>query len=223
MFGTGPISGPGLYVAPTSTAVIDSTIQFGNTPLRNPRQDLGSAAVSYSLIQGGSPGPGNLDLDPLILADPETSCCVEIGLGSPCIDAGNPADVRRDAASPPSLGGPRNDMGAGGGPLAAGWLSWARPALELRVEPSRASCAAAPTEVMFSVHGGLLRRPVGVILEAIGPTTMPVLLGLGEFAMTACWSLTLPPGNACLLPPLTFRAYALDGAGLLVSSNAVVW
>lgn len=58
--------------------------------------------VSYSNVEGGAPGVGNIDVDPLFV-DP-THGVVCLGFGSPCIDAGNPAQTDPD-------GSPR-DMGA---------------------------------------------------------------------------------------------------------------
>ncbi|GAB4314069.1 MAG: hypothetical protein Kow0059_05630 [Candidatus Sumerlaeia bacterium] len=42
---------------------------------------------------------------------------MQLGPGSPCIDAGNPASQWDDASRPPPRGTARNDMGAFGGPL----------------------------------------------------------------------------------------------------------
>jgi hypothetical protein len=78
--------------------ILDSCIVWENEP-----KQLGTvASVSYSNIQGGWPGPGNIDADPFFWG-------VEHGdyrllPASPCIDTGNPADQDPD--------GSRLDMGA---------------------------------------------------------------------------------------------------------------
>ena len=100
------------------TMTITNSIIWGNTP----DQVSGSAAVTYSDIQGGHTGLGNIDADPLLgfLADNGgftlTHALVE---GSPAIDTGDPTNCpvidQRGYARPidgDGLGGPRCDMGA---------------------------------------------------------------------------------------------------------------
>ncbi len=87
----------------------------------------GTALITYSDVEGGFAGDGNIDEDPLIAAPKYL-----LGGGSPCIDAGDPSTSCNDPEDPanpgqaqwPAQGGLRNDMGAYGGPgsatLAAG-------------------------------------------------------------------------------------------------------
>ncbi len=77
---------------------IDSSILFGNVGVELPA----SLAVSYSIVEGGHPGPGNLDADPLFIDSPGD---VRLWPASPAIDAGNPALIDNGTAS-------RADMGA---------------------------------------------------------------------------------------------------------------
>ena len=77
-----------------------------------------NALVNYSLVQGGHPGVGNLDLDPLL----SSSFSYELSSDSPCIDAGNSA-VLPAWASMDLVGNPRRlnnplvvDTGVGGAP-----------------------------------------------------------------------------------------------------------
>ncbi len=65
---------------------------------------IGGLEVTYSDIQGGYPGEGNIDLYPLFKS-PETGN-FDLQFTSPCVDAGDPADP-----VPPG-GGDRIDMGA---------------------------------------------------------------------------------------------------------------
>ena len=79
----------------------------------------GSATVTYSDVQGGHAGAGNLNLDPMF-ADSN----FYLTTGSPCVDAGDSSYIYNDPPNPgdttmalyPSKGTRRNDMGAYGGP-----------------------------------------------------------------------------------------------------------
>ena len=96
----------------------------GATFPADPFVGAGNLSITYSDVDGGQGGLGNLSLPPLF-AGPGTSYAdLSIIAGSPCVDAGNPAGLYADASFPPSLGGPRCDMGHNGGPRAAGWLLW---------------------------------------------------------------------------------------------------
>lgn len=91
---------------------IKNSIIFNNVPF----QMMGSVAtITYSDIQGGFPGDGNISANPLFIdAD------YRLSSGSTCIDAGDPVTTDDDACSPVS-GTIRNDMGAYGGPLGCAW------------------------------------------------------------------------------------------------------
>ncbi|MFC1890089.1 MopE-related protein, partial [Thermodesulfobacteriota bacterium] len=73
--------------------------------------------VTYSNIEGGWIGEGNIDEDPLFIV----GRFYTLAEGSPCIDIGNPDSTYDDECFPPSMGNQRNDMGAYGGPGACGW------------------------------------------------------------------------------------------------------
>lgn len=66
----------------------------------NGTKALGSATITYSDVQGGFSGTGNIDADPLFV-DPDSGD-FRLALGSPCVDAGDnasvPADVDSDLA-----------------------------------------------------------------------------------------------------------------------------
>ena len=66
------------------------------------------AEVSYSCIQNGFSGTGNIDADPLFLAADD----YRLVPGSPCIDAGDPADP---VGAEPAHHGDRINLGAYGG------------------------------------------------------------------------------------------------------------
>lgn len=98
--------------------MITNSILWGNTP----DQISGSATITYSDVQGGWAGTGNLDLDPLLgpLADNGGFTFTHaLYPGSPAIDAGDPANCpatdQRGFPRPldgDGLNGPRCDMGA---------------------------------------------------------------------------------------------------------------
>ena len=81
--------------------------------------------MTYTCVQGGFPGIGNIDDDPL-LTDPESGDFT-LQPDSPCIDAGSPDASFNDGCLPPGLGTVRNDMGAYGGPGNCGWESFNPP------------------------------------------------------------------------------------------------
>ena len=60
----------------------------------------GTPIVSYSDVQGGFPGVGNLDTDPLFIdPDPATGPVdLRLGCGSPCLDSGSTTALPADAA-----------------------------------------------------------------------------------------------------------------------------
>jgi hypothetical protein len=66
--------------------------------------------VTYSNIQGGCPGQGNIDADPLFTD--AVNGDYHLLSGSPCIDAGDPAS---ECALEPEPNGGRINMGAYGG------------------------------------------------------------------------------------------------------------
>ncbi|HEX7344560.1 MAG TPA: T9SS type A sorting domain-containing protein [bacterium] len=104
--GTGGVNGWGTVVAPPGQGGFGSSVIYGNTmnllncivwmnasPTIDPQ-----ATVTYSCIQNGHAGIGNITTDPLF-AGPymQNFCLSQIGSGqtqqSPCVDAGNPGSA----------------------------------------------------------------------------------------------------------------------------------
>jgi hypothetical protein len=85
-------AGGGAILYDGATATVDSSncILWGDTP-DEVFASSGNLAATYSDIQGGWPGTGNIDADPL-LVDPDAAD-YHLCAGSPCIDAGDPAFV----------------------------------------------------------------------------------------------------------------------------------
>ncbi|MBT3241970.1 MAG: T9SS type A sorting domain-containing protein [Bacteroidetes bacterium] len=79
----------------------------------------GAIDISYSIVEGGYEGTGNMDIDPEF-----SGPMLELTPGSPCVDAGNPGLEYNDIEDPqnpgmalsPALGTTTNDMGVFGGP-----------------------------------------------------------------------------------------------------------
>ena len=111
----------GIYCYEGSSPTITNCIVWGNGT------ELYGCSVTYSCIEGGSPGTGNIDADPLFADpangdyhlrsrrgryDPSTGLWVTDLDHSPCIDTGDPASAVGDEPSP---NGGRINMGAYGG------------------------------------------------------------------------------------------------------------
>jgi len=90
--------------------------------LFDPIQGPAPVSVTYSDVQAGEPGTGNLDVPPLFAGSGTTYADLSILPGSPLVDAGNPFPLFDDLFFPPSLGTKRNDIGSNGGPFAGGWV-----------------------------------------------------------------------------------------------------
>jgi hypothetical protein len=107
----------GVYVYQGSS-IIRNCILWGNASSEIGARS-GGPTVSYSDVQGGQTGTGNINLDPMV-----TDTSFRLQSGSPCIDAGDTSGICNDIedatsagnAFLPSHGSLRNDMGAYGGP-----------------------------------------------------------------------------------------------------------
>jgi hypothetical protein len=122
--GSGTYGGKGGgFLLWSTTVMVRNNIVWGNTQSTGgPIAVLGGGAsvISYSNVEGGFTGEGNIDLAPAFADSGYYLSDI-----SPCIDAGNPDVIYNDPedsgnpgfAAWPSLGMVRNDMGAYGGPL----------------------------------------------------------------------------------------------------------
>ncbi|UCE67846.1 MAG: right-handed parallel beta-helix repeat-containing protein [Candidatus Zixiibacteriota bacterium] len=120
---TGNSSGGGIHCTLESNPAIINTILWADSAPTGIEIDLDNSStpsVSYSDIQGGWSGYGNIDIDPLF-RDPSSgdfhlmSMACGDSADSPCIDAGHPdlVDTLLDCSW--GLGGLRSDMGGYGG------------------------------------------------------------------------------------------------------------
>jgi len=118
-----------------STLTVMNSIIWDNLAPSNPQIFMsgGTHNITYSDIEGGWPGTGNINLNPelmdTVLTSGDTLFAI-LSINSPCIDTGNPGTFYNDFQDPsnpgyalfPSRGTIRNDMGAYGGPRARGWI-----------------------------------------------------------------------------------------------------
>jgi hypothetical protein len=119
------IAGGGIYYNQSEVTLMNS-IMWENYAPADPQigNYIGSIDVSYSDVQGGWTGTGNMDVNPKLISN----LCL-LNHRSPCIDAGNPDMMFYDPEDPfqtgyalyPAQGLVRNDMGAYGGPGAVDW------------------------------------------------------------------------------------------------------
>ncbi len=119
----------GIYCTGSSSLV--NTIVWGNTGHHSPEQISGCSSVTYSDIQGGYEGLGNIDLDPYFADpcgdyhlkseagrwNPNSESWVTDSVTSPCIGKGNPGCPLRD--EPNDVNNVRINMGAYGGTVEA--------------------------------------------------------------------------------------------------------
>ncbi|MCD6161789.1 MAG: T9SS type A sorting domain-containing protein [candidate division Zixibacteria bacterium] len=83
--------GGGIFSDASSHIIVANTILWEDTEYCGPEEIYSNCSTTvaiYSNIQGGWPGEGNMDADPLF-DDPDNGN-FRLLVGSPCIDAGNP-------------------------------------------------------------------------------------------------------------------------------------
>jgi hypothetical protein len=105
----------GVYSQVNTVEIVNSIVFFNNN---EESQIGGNCITTYSNIQNGFTGEGNISNNPVFIANDSTLHLTSI---SPCVDAGNPEETYNDVCFPPSHGIERNDMGAYGGPDACNW------------------------------------------------------------------------------------------------------
>jgi hypothetical protein len=114
--------GGGMIAVFGATINTRNNIVWGNTQTTDGQVGTasGTALVSYSDVEGGFTGVGNINMPPLFA---DTSFYLQAS--SPCIDNGDTSLAFNDPADPgnpgfakwPARGGLRNDIGAYGGPV----------------------------------------------------------------------------------------------------------
>lgn len=141
------IAGGGIYSDKSEPTVMNSILWKNAAPAGSQIfVDGGAINVTYSDVQGGWMGTGNIKKNPKLFG-----LLLFLGFRSPCIDAGNPDPMYNDPesiffpghAQLPARGTVRNDIGAYGGPGAAGWWNFLNFAKELQTAPLEEEPAAA--------------------------------------------------------------------------------
>jgi hypothetical protein len=123
---SGPASGGvggGVYVR-FVTVDVRNNLLWGNTQRLGSQLRVSGAGgeIAYNNVEGGYPGPGNINIQPLF-----DSTNYYLQASSPCIDKGDSSIIYNDPADSlnplnamfPSRGTVRNDIGAYGGPLSS--------------------------------------------------------------------------------------------------------
>jgi hypothetical protein len=118
--------GGGVYASSFGDSAIRNTILWSNTP-EEIYNYAGNCRFDYCDILGGWNGSGNIDADPRFLSYHGFDYLP--GIGSPCIDAGDPGESDQIYDAHPAWpagypDGARSDIGAYGGPENGGWLGF---------------------------------------------------------------------------------------------------
>lgn len=188
-----------------ATRVVKSSIAWGNAPdaLLVAPGGSGPPDVSFSDVQGGWPGAGNLALDPLF-ADLAAGDVSLLG-GSPCVDAADPLE-------PPDADGSPADMGAL--PF-AGWVADG---------PGLAGAAGVPE--LSGTGLNLPGAPSMVLLEGAAPGAPCVLvLGLAKASAPLKGGVLVPQASELVPLPATDPqgSASLTDAWPAVPPGTTVW
>lgn len=167
----------------------------------------GTTTVSYSDVEGGYAGPGNINVNPVLTNPGAPNCdatappsCGSINTalvnftGAPCIDTGDPGAADRDVCFPPSYGTTLNDMGATGGPAACPNSS-----------PALVGSRVCGTNPVTYVAGKVILGRLWTATVSCPPSGEPVVV-IG-FSLAPI-RLQLPNGS-CLLVDPRFRVFTL--------------
>jgi parallel beta-helix repeat protein len=129
--------GGGLFCHDTSTTTVKNSIIWGNTP--NQIQGFPST-VTYSDIQGGYSGQGNIDVNPLFVGNDD----YHLAANSPCIDTGT------------SNGAPDTDIDGNSRPMGAGYDMGAYEFRSTSSPPSVSTAAATSVTSISATLNGIV-------------------------------------------------------------------
>ncbi|NUO79688.1 hypothetical protein HUU05_06405 [candidate division KSB1 bacterium] len=234
---TGAVSGQGGALVAWNSAIVSArnNIFWGNTQTQGgPIAAAGATfSLSYSAVQGGYAGTGNVALHPAF-----ADSAYYLSLNSPCVDAGDPSTSDNDVeaanasgqAQWPSRGTVRNDMGAYGGPGAHAFWGFSRASLGLaaasydfgNILPGNSSVLAVP---LYNNGATTLRLDDTQLASGTTTitrlTTLPLLLpAAGSDTLRLRW---MPTQNGLLLDTLflvTNDTTKLNSKWLVLRGNA---
>lgn len=198
------LAGGGLYATSTSVDIVNCTVVRNSSTgaehggggglLRIKNSILylnngsgpelsGLAQVSYSCVQGGVGGTGNLFLDPQFLGTGNEADDQRVAESSPTLDAGNPDPLFEDGCAPPGKSGARNDMGAFGGP---GNCAWGCAASARAVSRNG---SGTNDEILRSLSAPVPGRCWTVALDCTGSTPSVAYLQVKRFPTSGVFTL----------------------------------
>lgn len=227
--------GSGIWVGGGTVAVENCTIArngphgvYGPAVVRNSivyfnaAPQVVGATLTFSDVEGGAPGAGNINANPTFLG---TSCEpteMRIFSVSPCVDQGDPTSAP-ETCFPPSWGTNAVDMGAHGGAGACVWGASSRGGRWENYCLANPNSTGAPAHLWASGSASL--SGPGLVLEVVQcpPNTPGIFFFGGAPAQIAFGN-----GYRCIAAPITRMpppAYT-DGAGVAtyaVQTSALVF
>jgi len=140
---TADSDGGGIYAGYSTYMILNNSILWGDEDGSGPNEVYYSESgvnITYSDVQGGWPGTGNINQDPQFAEEVD----FHLESGSPCVDTGDPSIS--DGCRPPGLGGVSSDMGAYGG---SGNCDWREGAYDLFLYPTGPTTVSVGDTIFF--------------------------------------------------------------------------
>jgi hypothetical protein len=182
-----------------------------------PNGIAGNATFTFSDIEGGFSGTGNITVPPGFVDQNGCDCgALAIAAGSQLVDMGDP-QAPGDGCVPPGHGTARADIGHLGGPGNCGFVRSAVP-FALYLAPPRVLLGTPAPTIATILDGGAPGSPAAVVLTGYNGTPIaPLWLGLfGLTCPTRLASFDLP------LPTLPIGLTSLEFLGATLTNGALV-
>jgi parallel beta-helix repeat protein len=188
----GAVASFGLVGAP-SNPVLGNCLLWDNNPGQILDDEDSATIVEYSIVQGGWPGTGNIDADPLFV-DPDNGD-FRLQPGSPCIDAGDntavPSDITTDLDGNPRFLEIPETPDTGNGEL---------PIVDMGAYEALGGGCLAVThqEVVCHADGSTFTVNVEGLNACTGGTSMVTFTGSGgNVGEEACFTVLVNDGGFC--------------------------
>ena len=179
---TGDRHGDGICIA--SPCVFQNTILYDNGTQEYYIEASGSLTATYSCVEGGYSGTGNITSDPLFSSDPDSA--YHLTASSPCIDTGDPA-------SDDDPDGTRADMGV----FYHDQSNWTTGASMSSVRQAPAACAIGG--LVYVVGGSTGPSTYLNSLEIYDPTTDSWSSGTSMPTARAFMAYAVANGKFCVI------------------------